>query len=76
MKLMLAIPTYDGKIGIKSAFEFASFSLVLKKLDIGLELAQVSGCGIVSKAKNFLENNTIIFNIVKKHCGQSNDRQS
>ena len=54
MKIMLAIPTYDGKIGIKSAFEFAFLSLVLKKLDIGLELAQVSGCAIVSKARNIL----------------------
>jgi hypothetical protein len=54
MKIMLAVPTYDGKIGIKSAFEFASLSLVLQKLDIGLELAQVSGCAIVSKARNLL----------------------
>ena len=54
MKIMLAVPTYDGKIGIKSAFQFASLSLVLQKLDIGLELAQVSGCAIVSKARNLL----------------------
>ena len=54
MKILLAVPTYDGKIGIKSAFQFASLSLVLQKLDIGLELAQVSGCAIVSKARNLL----------------------
>jgi hypothetical protein len=60
---MLAVPTYDGKIGIKSAFEFASLSLVLKKLDIGLELAQVSGCAIVSKARNLL-----VTQFIKSDC--------
>ncbi len=63
MKIMLAIPTYDGKIGIKSAFEFASLSLVLKKLDIGLELAQVSGCAIVSKTRNLL-----VTQFMKSNC--------
>jgi hypothetical protein len=63
MKLMLAIPTYDGKIGIKSAFEFASLSLVLKKLGIGLELAQVSGCAIISKARNLL-----VSQFIKSDC--------
>lgn len=63
MKIMLAIPTYDGKIGIKSAFEFAFLSLVLKKLDIGLELAQVSGCAIVSKARNIL-----VSQFIKSDC--------
>jgi hypothetical protein len=54
MKLMVAIPTYDGKVGVKTAFEFAALALATQKLGIGLELAQLSGCAIISKARNIL----------------------
>jgi hypothetical protein len=54
MKLMIAIPTYDGKVGIKAAFEFAALALATQKFGIGLELAQLSGCAIISKARNIL----------------------
>ena len=60
---MLAIPTYDGKIAIKSAFEFALLSLVLKNLNIELELAQISNCAIISKARNLL-----VSQFIKSNC--------
>jgi hypothetical protein len=56
-KLMLAIPCYDGKVNIKTAFAIAQLVPKLDKMGVQIHLAHLSGCSIISKARNKLVRN-------------------
>ena len=53
-KLMIAIPCYDGKVNIRTAFAIAELVPKLDKMGVRLSLVQVSGCSIITKARNKL----------------------
>jgi hypothetical protein len=53
-KLMIAIPAYDGKLNIKSAFALAELVPQAAKYGVEIQLSQVSGCSIITKARNAL----------------------
>lgn len=52
--LMLAIPSYDGKIGIEAAYELPRLAAKAGECGFQLSLAHVSGCSIITKARNQL----------------------
>lgn len=56
-KLMIAIPAYDGKLNIKSAFALANLAPTAAKYGVEIHLTQVSGCSIITKARNALVGN-------------------
>ena len=56
-KIMLAIPCYDGKVNIKTAFAIAQLVPLLDKMGVQIHLAHLSGCSIISKARNKLVSN-------------------
>lgn len=56
-KLMIAIPCYDGKVNIKTAFAIAELVPKLDKMGVQIHLAHVSGCSIITKARNNLVRN-------------------
>jgi len=53
-KLMIAIPCYDGKVNIGTAFALASIGRHLEHYGARLSFAEVTGCSIVSRARNIL----------------------
>ena len=53
-KLMIAIPCYDGKLNIKTAFALAALVPKVDKMGVELHFAHVSGCSIITKARNKL----------------------
>lgn len=53
-RLMVAIPAYDGKLNLKTAFALARLSAMVGHYGIHLELSQVSGCSLITKARNSL----------------------
>ena len=53
-KLMIAIPCYDGKVNIKTAFAIAELVPKLDKMGVRLSLVHLSGCSIITKARNRL----------------------
>ena len=52
--LMIAIPAYDGKLNIKSAFALATLAMDMAKHGAKLYLTQISGCSLITKARNAL----------------------
>lgn len=56
-KLMVAIPCYDGKVNIKTAFALAALVPQLDKMGVQIHLAHLSGCSIITKARNKLVSN-------------------
>jgi len=54
--LMIAIPAYDGKLNIQSAYQLPQLALDSTKYMFNLKLAQLTGCSIVSAARNTLVN--------------------
>jgi len=50
--LMVGIPAYDGRVNLKTAFALAKLSALVDKMGVQLMLTQVSGCSIVTKARN------------------------
>jgi NDP-sugar pyrophosphorylase family protein len=52
--LMIAIPCYDGKVNIRTAFAIAELVPKLDKMGVRLNLVHVSGCSIITKARNKL----------------------
>jgi hypothetical protein len=56
-KLMLAIPCYDGKVNIRTAFAIAQLVPKLDKMGVQIHLVHLSGCSIISKARNKLVRN-------------------
>ena len=53
-KLMMAIPCYDGKVNIKTAFAIAQLVPKLDKMGVQITLVHLSGCSIITKARNKL----------------------
>ena len=56
-KLMIAIPCYDGKVNIRTAFAIAELVPKLDKMGVRLSLVHLSGCSIITKARNKLVRN-------------------
>jgi len=53
-KLMVAIPAYDGKLNIDSAFALSNLAVKVQPLGIKLYLTHLSGCSLITKARNCL----------------------
>jgi hypothetical protein len=53
-KLFIAIPAYDGKINIKTAYNLASFMPKALAHGISVRMGDVSGCSIITLARNQL----------------------
>jgi hypothetical protein len=51
-KLMVGIPAYDGRVNIKTAFALAKLAAIVDKLGVQLMLTHVSGCSLITKARN------------------------
>ena len=56
-KLMIAIPCYDGKVNIKTCFAIAQLVPKLDKMGVQIHLVHLSGCSIITKARNKLVSN-------------------
>lgn len=54
--LFIAIPAYDGKLNIKTAFALAQLMPKALKLGVSVFLADMSGCSIITMARNALVN--------------------
>ena len=53
-KLFVGIPTYDGKLSIKLAYALAQLMPAAMRLGVSVRLAHVSGCSIITMARNRL----------------------
>lgn len=53
-KLMIAIPAYDGKLNIKSAFALARLAQIVPSYGVKLYLSHLSGCSLITQARNSL----------------------
>lgn len=53
-KVFVAIPTYDGKLSIKLAYTLASLMPVALRHGLSVHLGHVSGCSIITMARNML----------------------
>lgn len=51
---MIAIPAYDGKLNIKSSFALATLAMDIARHGAKLYLTQISGCSLITKARNAL----------------------
>lgn len=52
--LMVAIPAYDGKLNIKSAFALARLAQIAPSYGVKLYLSHLSGCSLITQARNSL----------------------
>lgn len=55
-KLMIAIPAYDGKLNISAAFQLPQLALASQKYGFTIHLTHLSGCSIITRARNSLVN--------------------
>lgn len=55
-KLFIAIPAYDGKLNIKTAFALAQLMPKALSLGVSVFLSDMSGCSIITMARNSLVN--------------------
>jgi hypothetical protein len=53
-KVLIAIPCYDGKINVQTAFSLAVVGQALAAYGAGLQFAEMSGCSILPRARNIL----------------------
>lgn len=53
-KLFIGIPTYDGKLSIKLAYSLAQLMPAAMRHGISVRLGHVSGCSIITMARNRL----------------------
>ena len=53
-KLFIGIPAYDGKISIKLAYTIAQLMPKAMSLGVSVQLGHVSGCSIITMARNML----------------------
>jgi len=53
-KLMVCIPAYDGKLNIDSAIALSKLSIKASQLGMTLYLTHLSGCSLITKARNTL----------------------
>lgn len=54
--LFVAIPAYDGKLNIKTAFALAQLMPKALSLGVSVFLSDMSGCSIITMARNSLVN--------------------
>ena len=54
--LMIAIPAYDGKLNIKTAFALAQLMPKALSLGVSVFLSDMSNCSIITMARNSLVN--------------------
>ena len=52
--IFVAIPTYDGRLSIKLAYTLAALMPMALKHGISVKLGHVSGCSIITMARNML----------------------
>ena len=52
--IFVAIPTYDGRLSIKLAYTLAALMPMAMKHGISVKLGHVSGCSIITMARNML----------------------
>lgn len=55
-KLMIAIPAYDGNLNIYAAFQLPQLAMAANKYGFQIHLAHLSGCSIITRARNSLVN--------------------
>ena len=53
-KLFIAVPTYDGKINIKTAFNIAQLMVTAMEHKVSVVMGHLSGCSIITVARNAL----------------------
>lgn len=53
-KVMIAIPCYDGKINVRTAFALATVGPALAAHGAGVRFTELSGCSILPRARNVL----------------------
>ena len=53
-KVFVAIPTYDGKLSIKLAYSLCQLMTMAMRLGVSVHLAHVTGCSIITMARNRL----------------------
>ena len=53
-KVYIGIPTYDGKLNVKLAYTLAALMPLALKHGISVRLGHVSGCSIITMARNML----------------------
>jgi hypothetical protein len=53
-KIMIGIPSYDYKVATKWAISFAHFCIEAQKHGVQIQVGNVSGCSVVSRARNLI----------------------
>ena len=53
-KLFIAIPTYDGKLNIKTAYGLARLMPIAAEHGVSVVMGHLSGCSIITVARNAL----------------------
>ena len=53
-KLFIGLPAYDFKISVKLAISLAEFCVKAQSHGVNLQMANVSGCSVVSRARNLV----------------------
>lgn len=61
--LFIAIPCYDSKVNVTTAFGIARILQELREYGVGCQMAHLSGCSVVSKARN-----TLVAEFIKSGC--------
>lgn len=62
-KVFIGIPTYDGKLNIKLAYTLAALMPVALQHGISVKLGHVSGCSIITMARN-----SLVHQFLKSDC--------
>jgi len=53
-KVMIGIPSYDFKVTTKWAISFAHFCVLAQEHGIEIQVGNISGCSVVSRARNLI----------------------
>lgn len=53
-KIFIGLPAYDFKIGVKLAISLAEFCVKAQSHGVQVQLANISGCSVVSRARNLI----------------------
>jgi len=53
-KIMIGLPTYDFKVSTKLAIALASFCVKSRDHGVDIQISNVSGCSVVSRARNLI----------------------
>jgi len=55
-KLMIGLPAYDHKVGLKMAVSLMRFGQMAVEHGINLQISSICGCSVVSRARNIIAN--------------------